>query len=98
MAATHNKGKATEAEIKEIVDLKENGYTIEAIATKVNRSKSFIRKKLKSEGITLSRYIKPEDLIGKRFGKLVVLQYVGTNDKGKYHYYKCKCDCGVENN
>ena len=46
MAATHNKGKATEAEIKEIVDLKENGYTIEAIATKVNRSKSFIRKKL----------------------------------------------------
>ena len=96
MAATHNKGKATEAEIKEIVDLKENGYTIEAIATKVNRSKSFIRKKLKSEGITLIRYIKPEDLIGKRFGKLVVLQYVGTNDKGKYHYYKCKCDCGVE--
>ena len=36
MAATHNKGKATEAEIKEIVDLKENGYRLAvASATKL---------------------------------------------------------------
>ena len=31
-----------------------------------------------------------KDIIGKRFGKLVVLEYVGS---GKY---KCKCDCGNE--
>jgi len=40
---------------------------------------------------------KQEDFIGKRFGKLVVLSYVGEKkDKhGNTHWYwKCQCDCG----
>ena len=32
------------------------------------------------------------DIIGKRIGKLVVLQY--SRKEGKFHYYLCKCDCG----
>jgi hypothetical protein len=35
------------------------------------------------------------DLTGKRFGKLVVVEYAGLNDKGK-SIWKCKCDCGKE--
>ena len=31
---------------------------------------------------------------GKRFGKLIVIKYVGKQ-KG-VHYWKCKCDCGKE--
>ena len=39
------------------------------------------------------RYLKnPSDIIGARFGKLVVLQYLGVrNSKSRY---QCQCDCG----
>lgn len=33
-----------------------------------------------------------EELIGQRFGKLVVLEY--SHYKNHKHYYKCLCDCG----
>ena len=38
------------------------------------------------------------DIVGQRFGKLVVIKYSHAIDRnGKiYHYYKCKCDCGQE--
>lgn len=32
------------------------------------------------------------DLIGKRFGKLIVISYFGK--KGRYTYWNTKCDCG----
>lgn len=35
--------------------------------------------------------IKIDDIIGKKFGKLTVIEYIGH---GKYHLYLCKCDCG----
>lgn len=38
-----------------------------------------------------------EDLIGRRFGKLVVLEYVGTN-KNRRSIWKCQCDCGIIKN
>jgi hypothetical protein len=36
-----------------------------------------------------------EDLTGKRFGKLIVLEQV-DNDKNRHIQYKCLCDCGKE--
>ncbi len=33
-----------------------------------------------------------KDLTGQRFGRLVVLEFVPTEDK--YSYWKCRCDCG----
>ena len=38
-----------------------------------------------------------EDLTGRRFGKLVVLEYVGTN-KNRHSIWKCQCDCGIIKN
>jgi hypothetical protein len=35
------------------------------------------------------------DLLGKRFGKLVVIESVGVNSHNE-HLWKCKCDCGNE--
>lgn len=36
-----------------------------------------------------------ENIIGKKFGKLTVIDYVGKDDK--YHKkYLCKCDCGKQ--
>ena len=32
-----------------------------------------------------------DDLIGKRFGRLLI---IGSEFKGNTIYYKCKCDCG----
>ena len=36
------------------------------------------------------------DIVGKRFGKLLVENYLGFEQRGKYKYpvYDCKCDCG----
>ena len=36
-----------------------------------------------------------ENLLGKKFGKLLVVEYMGTN-KFKKGSWKCKCDCGKE--
>lgn len=38
-----------------------------------------------------------EDLTGKRFGKLTILEYCGQN-KNRYSIWKCQCDCGVIKN
>lgn len=33
------------------------------------------------------------DMIGKKFGRLTVVEYTGKRDKHNYKIYKCKCDC-----
>lgn len=38
---------------------------------------------------------KRQDLCGKRYGRLVVIKYVGTNASGG-SMWLCKCDCGNE--
>lgn len=41
----------------------------------------------------------PEDIVGKRFGKLVVQSYLGKQLHGKKTWaytYDCRCDCGKE--
>lgn len=43
----------------------------------------------------LQRYNNENNLIGHRFGKLIVIAYAGS-DNGKRALYKCKCDCGTE--
>ena len=37
---------------------------------------------------------KSEDIIGKRFGKLVALEEVRSELKPQHRYFRCKCDCG----
>ena len=39
------------------------------------------------------RYSK-DSLVGKRFGKLTVIEKVGTSSKNKEYLWKCQCDCG----
>lgn len=47
---------------------------------------------LKSESSS-NRFKK--DILGKRFGRLIVLSDAGRNKHGKV-LWKCKCDCGIE--
>ena len=35
-----------------------------------------------------------KDLTGKRFGKLIAIQYAGYSNKSGNAIWKCKCDCG----
>ena len=35
-----------------------------------------------------------EELVGKKFGKLLVLEYEELEQKNKHGSYKCLCDCG----
>jgi len=37
---------------------------------------------------------KVKDLIGKRFGRLIVLKNIGRKSKSLNIYWKCECDCG----
>lgn len=39
---------------------------------------------------------KVSDLLGQRFGDLVVVEYLGLGKHNK-HYWRCVCDCGGEN-
>lgn len=36
---------------------------------------------------------KVQPIIGEKFGKLTVLEFIGNNKHGK-KMYKCMCDCG----
>ena len=45
--------------------------------------------------------INPEDIIGNRYHKLIVVEYAGRSrrivsgkNQGWHHYYNCLCDCG----
>jgi len=38
------------------------------------------------------KYGKFSDIVGKRYGRLVVKEYIGI--RGKKSYYRCLCDCG----
>lgn len=46
--------------------------------------------------------INPNDLVGKKFGRLTVVSYAGYRDDisesssriRKRHYYLCQCECG----
>lgn len=42
------------------------------------------------------RLINPEDIIGKRYGRLIVIECVGREDGRQWGQYKyrCHCDCG----
>lgn len=39
-----------------------------------------------------------QDLVGKKIGKLTVVEYAGKRNRGKikYDYYLCKCECENE--
>lgn len=84
--------KATEIEINKIKRLYKNGCSVLDISLEFNRSEGFVRKHVK--GIKKAKKVNKLDLIGKRSGKLEVVEYVGK--KEGYDYYKCKCDCGNE--
>lgn len=50
---------------------------------------------LKSDStILFNQQTKKKDIIGQRFGKLVVLEEIETREEGKV-VWKCKCDCGT---
>lgn len=38
----------------------------------------------------------PNDILNQRFGKLVIVEYLGSEPDGrnKKHLYRCECDCG----
>lgn len=37
---------------------------------------------------------KAKELVGKKFGKLTVLKFIGRKGKASQKYYLCKCECG----
>lgn len=46
-------------------------------------------------GFTWGNYNMKKDIIGRRFGKLTVLEYVNQDKRGN-RMFLCKCDCGNE--
>lgn len=39
---------------------------------------------------------KADDIIGRRFGRLIVIDRRQKNAKGRFAVWNCKCDCGTE--
>lgn len=57
------------------------------------KTRNLVTGKTKSCGCIGTGPLRKDDLIGKRFGKLVVLNY-SHSDKNRCALYNCKCDCG----
>lgn len=57
----------------------------------LSRGTDLRRNKVLTCGCT--SYKKGQSLVGQKFGKLTVIEFLGTNDYQK-HIYKCQCDCG----
>lgn len=57
-----------------------------------SRNEEIIKKKRLPNSGSFVKTINPEDIIGKRFGKLLVESV--DHQEGTNYYYKCKCDCG----
>ncbi|MGL5692695.1 MAG: hypothetical protein ACRCXA_01365 [Peptostreptococcaceae bacterium] len=74
-----------------LVNLIENKLTRKQMQEELNLSKNTLSKILKE--YNLSTRSKVDENIGKRFGKLVVLERVENTIEGR-KVYKCKCDCG----
>ena len=52
-----------------------------------------VRGKVRSCGCLSNPPVK--DYIGKRFGRLTAIEYLGRiNEKNTLNYWKCRCDCG----
>jgi hypothetical protein len=70
-------------------------YTQRQLATEFNVSQCCIRGNLKRFDIEIRGNTK--NLIGQRFGKLIVIEKIGNNKKGR-SIWQCRCDCGGTTN
>jgi hypothetical protein len=57
-----------------------------------------VRSKINRKRLLGNTGLNKPDLEGKRFGKLIVLEYIYLNNKHKTRGWRCKCDCGNETN
>lgn len=78
--------RLTEDEIKRIKKLRSKGLSYLTIAELIGRSEYSVRKYAQEEKK------KEENLIGKKFNRLTVIEY-DHSVKG-HKYYKCQCECG----
>lgn len=62
-----------------------------------DKNKKYIHQLASKNGIKRNRYNPRienlEDIIGRKFGRLTVISYIGYIPKNR-HMYLCKCDCG----
>lgn len=84
--------RLSDIEKGKIKRLYNKGYSILAISNELDRSDWTIRKYIKNTNLTREQKPKVVDLIGKRYGKLVVLE-LDHVEKSK-RYWKCQCECG----
>lgn len=80
--------KKYEIEKEDLVKYVNNGLTNVEIAKIYNCTHSLISFKLKQFSI------KRKDLIGEKFGRLLVLENIGYLKNGRT-CYSCRCDCGT---
>lgn len=88
-----------------IIDIRRIGRRAEALAIcpfckkeKWIRIDSIMNKKVVSCGCynKENNYAKSDDIQGKRFGRLVVVEKTEKYKKGEGYIWKCQCDCGNE--
>lgn len=76
---------------EDIINLINQRYNQREMSQILNISETTMRKLMKE--YELSTKPKPDQIIGKRFGKLVAIERL-KNTKERRRVYKCKCDCG----
>ena len=83
--------RVTQSEKHLMRELFKQGKSITEISIQMDRNELTIRRHLKDE-IKAAVKQKHDSMIGRKFGKLTVLEYDHTENNRKY--WKCECECG----
>lgn len=84
----------------EIIDAVNKHKSVRAAAIYLNMPDTSLRLHLKRLGIKKKtiRELDVNDIVGKRFGMLIVKQFINKSIKQPWKYfYSCDCDCGKTN-
>ncbi|MGL6106012.1 MAG: hypothetical protein ACRC03_07820, partial [Romboutsia sp.] len=74
-----------------LLELINKGYNQKEMIKELNIARDTLVKLLKENNLKIKG--KPDENIGQRFGKLVIIERI-QNSKDSRKVYKCKCDCG----
>lgn len=85
-----------ESEYEAIVELYNNGMSLEKIGLKYHTEKGTIKRVLLLCGVELRTSVKNKDISGSVFGKLTVIKKTNERNAFSNFLYLCRCECGNE--
>lgn len=79
-----------------ILALRQEGFSLNEIAYQVNVSGQVVANVLWRNGKCKPKSMDRTSIVGRRFSRIVVLEFVGRKEDTTDTLWRCVCDCGTE--